>query len=108
MPFPGKPLRTLLLLGAFLVFFNGNTPFQKTCNLQPFNGPELTADTVLKFMAHPEAGYHFSYLIYLPKGLKTTELHYLLVETTNTGLNDSIEFHERGARFAASKSSVGN
>lgn len=53
-------------------------------------------------------GFNFDYLIYLPKGLKVNNTTYLLVETNNSGLNDSIEHHEKGARYAASRSSVGN
>ncbi|MBK0401357.1 hypothetical protein I5M27_00065 [Adhaeribacter sp. BT258] len=103
-----KPLRILLLLSGFFIFFNGNSYRPKAAEKLPFRGPELTSDTLLKFSARPEAGFNFGYFLYLPKGLKSHEQHYLMVETTNTGLNDSIEFHEKGAQYAAGQSSVGN
>jgi hypothetical protein len=67
-----------------------------------------TTDTIIKFAADPSAGFNFEYLVYLPKGLRSDSAAYLLVETTNTGLNDTIAHHEKGARYAAGKSSVGN
>ncbi|MFC5268984.1 hypothetical protein [Adhaeribacter terreus] len=103
-----KPLRILLLLSGFFVFFNGNAFRQKHVKDCQFSGPALTSDTLMLFPARPETGFHYSYLLYLPEGLKRDEQHYLMVETTNTGLNDSIGFHEKGARYAAGKSSVGN
>lgn len=68
----------------------------------------LTRDSLIKFTARPGEGFNFEYLIYLPKGLKRNYTTYLLVETNNTGANDSIAHHEKGASYAASKSSVGN
>lgn len=68
----------------------------------------LVKDSLVKFNARPGSGFNFDYLVYLPKGLKVNSTSYLLVETTNTGMNDSIEYHEKGARFAAARSSVGN
>jgi hypothetical protein len=69
---------------------------------------ERTKDTLMKFSANKKAGFNFEYLVYLPKGVKTGVNNYLMVETTNTGLNDTIGYHEQGARYAASKSGVGN
>lgn len=76
--------------------------------LQGISPDTLARDTVIRFYARPDLGFNFSYLIYLPKGLQRHRSNYLLVETTNTGVNDSMEHHEKGARYAAARSSVGN
>lgn len=76
--------------------------------LQNISSDTLTKDTLIKFNAQPALGFNFGYLIYLPKGLSLTNKTYLLIETNNTGVNDSIEHHEKGARHAAGRSSVGN
>jgi pimeloyl-ACP methyl ester carboxylesterase len=68
----------------------------------------IASDTLLQFAAKPRAGYKFDYLIYLPKGLKSDSTTYLMVETNNTGLNDTIAYHEKKARHAALRSGVGN
>ncbi|WP_299701723.1 hypothetical protein [uncultured Pontibacter sp.] len=78
-----------------------------TTTSEPSQPLVLVTDTLLKFEAQPTLGFNFDYLIYLPKGIKSDSTTHLLVETNNTGLNDSIEYHERGARHAASKSGVG-
>src|SRR5688500_12936509 len=51
----------------------------------------LTKDTVLQFKARSKDGFNFGYLIYLPKGLHLNQALTPIVETTNTGPNDSIE-----------------
>lgn len=64
-------------------------------------------DTLLKLSANPSAGFRFEYLVYLPKGTQIGKVNTLMVETNNTGLNDTLAYHERGARRAASHSGVG-
>lgn len=84
------------------------------CRSAQVPGPEaklpavIPADTVLKFAAQPRSGFNFEYLLYLPKGTKTDSATYLMVETNNTGLNDTLAYHEKGARYAAARSGVGN
>jgi hypothetical protein len=84
------------------------------CRSANVAGPEnklpsvIPADTVLKFAAKPRAGFNFEYLLYLPKGTRTDSIAYLMVETNNTGLNDTIAYHEKGARHTAARSGVGN
>lgn len=84
------------------------------CRSAQVSGPEnqlpavISKDTLLKFAAKPRSGFHFEYLLYLPKGTKVDSATYLMVETNNTGLNDTIAYHEKGARFAAARSGVGN
>jgi len=95
------------------VFFSCQT-LKNKANTLPGNDIQntfsdtLVKDTLIKFPARPDLGFNFEYLIYLPKGLRFSSTTYLMVEKTNTGTNDSIEYHERGARFAAARSSVGN
>jgi hypothetical protein len=93
----------------FLLF-----PVLLFCSLQPAmakvaQNPDLGSqtDTILKFTAKPGFGFNFDYFIYLPKGI-TKGKHYLMVETNNGGVNDSIAFHERTAKHTASKSGVAN
>jgi hypothetical protein len=68
----------------------------------------LTRDSLIKFTARPDLGFNFEYFVYLPKGLTKNQTTVLLVETNNTGTNDTIQHHEDGARYAATRSSVGN
>lgn len=60
-----------------------------------------TTDTFMKFAALPEAGFNFDYLIFLPKGTPVNATSYLMVETNNSGLNDTVAHHLKGALHAA-------
>ena len=60
-----------------------------------------TTDTMMKFSAKPEAGFNFEYLIFLPKGTPLNTTTYLMVETNNSGLNDTMKHHLKGALHAA-------
>lgn len=64
-------------------------------------------DTLIKFPADPKAGFRFEYLVLLPRGIEKRKTTPLMVETNNTGLNDTLAYHEQGARRAASHSGVG-
>lgn len=103
-------LSGLLIVAAFFSCTSSRQATGNSATGQPqsISPDTLTRDTVLQFSARPDLGFNFSYLVYLPKGLQRNRLAYLLVETTNTGANDSIEHHEKGARYAAARSSVGN
>jgi hypothetical protein len=68
---------------------------------------ERQKDTLIKFSANQAAGFNFDYLVYLPKGAESGKVNTLMVETNNTGLNDTLAYHEKGARRAASHSGVG-
>lgn len=70
-------------------------------------GEVRVKDTLVKFPADPGAGFRFEYLVLLPRGIESGKTHSLMVETNNTGLNDTLSVHERGARRAASHSGVG-
>ncbi|MDO6389211.1 hypothetical protein Q4E40_03660 [Pontibacter sp. BT731] len=100
-------MRTLLAMVFTSLFFScgSHLPIQGNNSGKP---SALASDTLLKFAAKPEAGFNFEYLVYLPKGIQSDVTNHLLVETTNTGLNDTLSYHEKGARYAASVSSVGN
>lgn len=98
-PFASLLIITLLSAGAFL---QGTA--QQTPTTHPVSAREK--DTLIKFSANPAAGFRFEYLVLLPKGLKSGEVKPLMVETNNGGLNDSIAYHERTARHAASRSGV--
>ena len=91
----------LIIVGCASSNINAGNPGNKPVK-------EILEDTLLKFYAQSKSGFNFDYLIYLPKGFTNASQSHLLVETTNTGLNDSIEYHEKGARYAATRSSVGN
>ena len=64
-------------------------------------GQVRTTDTMMKFRANAGAGFNFEYLIFLPKGTPLNTATYLMVETNNTGLNDTIKHHLKGALHAA-------
>jgi hypothetical protein len=82
--------------------------FANSTNAQVLQNQELASGSLLKFKARPRSGFNFEYFVFLPKGIKPKASTYLLVESNNTGANDSIEHHEKGAAAAAGKSSVGN
>ena len=69
---------------------------------------ETPKDTTLVFKANRNKGFNFDYVIYFPKNISTSKKTTLLVESTNTGANDTMAHHLKRAIFAASKSSVGN
>lgn len=74
----------------------------------PTSNEASTRDTLIYFPARPASGFNFGYYLFLPKGIRQGEIHYLMVETTNGGVSDSISFHEQNARIIASKSGVAN
>lgn len=67
-----------------------------------------TKDTLMKFAAKPGAGFNFEYLVYLPKGVQPGVTNYLMVETNNGGVNDTMSHHEKTAGYAAARSGVAN
>ena len=101
-------MKVIVVLLLLVLGIGGSTSLKKTAVAGAQQGGGLAADTLLKISARPAAGFNFDYLLYLPRGLKAGEPSYLVVETNNTGLNDSIAYHERRARHAASISGVGN
>ncbi len=60
-----------------------------------------TTDTMMKFSARPQDGFNFDYLIFLPKGTPVNTATYLMVETNNSGLSDTMQHHLKGALHGA-------
>lgn len=69
---------------------------------------EVLQDTTLMFKANSDKGFNFDYVIYFPEVIDTSLKTTLLVESSNTGADDSLDHHLNRAIYAASKSSVGN
>lgn len=67
----------------------------------------LTQDTLLFIEADTAAGFHFPYYLYIPEGTVSGAQH-LLVETNNTGTNDTLAYHVRGASEQVTNASLGN
>lgn len=77
-------------------------------NSQNLNNKVTANEALIKIDANPKLGFNFSYYIFIPKGVNVESINYLLVETNNTGSNDSISHHEKEAELGASKNSLGN
>ncbi len=69
---------------------------------------KTTVDTVIKIDAHPDLGFNFPYYLRIPKGLDKNKIQYLLVETNNTGVNDTLLFHEKQAHLQIIRYSLGS
>ena len=55
-------------------------------------------DILLKVKANPDYGFNYGYYLYIPEGVKKSEIKYLLVEPNNTGrADDDITVHEKSA-----------
>ena len=53
---------------------------------------------IIEVEANPEKGFNFNYYIYLPYGMKESEVKYLLVEPNNTGsVSDDHKVHDKHA-----------
>jgi len=66
-------------------------------------------DSLIEVPAAPEKGYHFRYLLFIPKSAAAKAYPYLLVEPNNTGRpSDDMEVHLTAAVSLARDSSVGN
>lgn len=65
-------------------------------------------DTVIKINPNPESGFNFPYYLRIPKGLNQNEVQYLLVETNNTGVNDTLLHHDREAYQQVIRNSLGS
>lgn len=66
-----------------------------------------TIDTVIKIEAHPELGFNYAYYLRIPKGLNSEQVQYLLVETNNSGVNDTLSFHEKETYLETIRNSLG-
>lgn len=68
----------------------------------------LNVDTVIKVEAHPELGFYYPYYLRIPKGVNYTSVTYLLVETNNSGNNDTFAHHERETYKEIIRNSLGS
>ena len=66
------------------------------------------ADTIIKIEANPKQGFNYPYYLRIPKGLNKSDVKYLLVETNNTGVNDTLQFHEQEAYLQIIRNSLGS
>jgi hypothetical protein len=65
--------------------------------------------TLSEIPAAPDKGFHFSYVLFLPKTAEGKTSSYLLVEPNNTArVSDDLEIHRAAAVSLARDSSVGN
>lgn len=65
-------------------------------------------DTIIKINPNPESGFNFPYYLRIPKELNNIETQYLLVETNNTGFNDSLQHHDRETYLQVIHNSLGS
>jgi hypothetical protein len=73
---------------------------------QVFTTPLI--DTVIKIDRNSELGFNFPYYIRIPKGINQNEIKYLLVETNNSGVNDTLSYHEKEAYLETIRKSLGS
>ncbi|MEO6671208.1 MAG: hypothetical protein ABIN36_17125 [Ferruginibacter sp.] len=67
------------------------------------------SDSLIFVTKNPGKGFHYDYILFVPKGTPFAKKIFLLVEPNNTGkISDSIEVHKKYAIGLASISSVGN
>lgn len=94
------------LLYFFLVLFFGITIVAHGATIVE-EGMQAS-DTVLKIEAHPELGFNFPYYLRIPKGVNRKSVSYLLVETNNSGNNDTFAHHEKETYREIIKNSLGS
>lgn len=99
-----KLIVPLLAAATFLACGRGGVP-----RAEPVAGPRdtLARDTLLLIGADTAAGFHFPYYLYIPEGTVSGPQH-LLVETNNTGPNDTLAAHVRGAAEQVTNASLGS
>jgi hypothetical protein len=71
--------------------------------------PATKGNSLIEVPAAPEKGFHFPYVIFIPKSAEGRASSHLLVEPNNTGhTSDDFEIHRAAAIALARDSSVGN
>lgn len=102
-----KPISTVTLFLSLLTLFCISG---KTAGIPPvsFESKYTTVDTVIKIDPNPGSGFNFPYYLRIPKGVSQNEIQYLLVETNNTGVNDTLLFHEKVAYSQTIRFSLGS
>lgn len=99
-----KKLRIFCFL--FIIFnFSVNDSSAQTVLGEPVVIPN---DTIFKFNAEPELGFNYPYFLRLPKRMLVNTQLFLLVETNNFGVSDSLGFHEKETYLEVIKNSLGS
>jgi hypothetical protein len=71
--------------------------------------PGDNGNSLIEVPAATEKGFHFPYVIFIPKSAEGKSFSYLLVEPNNTArVSDDLEIHRAAAIALARNSSVGN
>ncbi len=71
--------------------------------------PAKTGHALIEVPATPDKGFHYSYVLFIPKSAEGKPSSYLLVEPNNTGHpSDDLDIHYAAAVALARDSSVGN
>jgi hypothetical protein len=64
-------------------------------------------DSIIRFDGKPADGFNYAYYILIPAGTPKSQGLYLLVETNNTGGNDTLTVHDAGAKSEVQGHSLG-
>src|SRR5438270_6281608 len=65
-------------------------------------------NSLIDVLAAPEHGFHYPYLLFVPKPVASQPAQYLLVEPNNTGHpDDDLNVHRAAALHTATESGVG-
>lgn len=102
-------IKSILILSALFSALTINIVNTSTnCVQHNFNGfPSTLIDTVIKIESNPKLGFNFPYYLRIPKGLNQNEIQYLLVETNNSGINDTLLYHEKETFLETIRKSLG-
>lgn len=102
------PLRQVSeLLGAEVTYIQETQTASISLDVQETLTREFIGGNFYKFEANPDAGFYFPYYIYFPRDYKDNEHSFLVVESNNTGVSDSLSYHEAGVISSISNWSYG-
>src|SRR4051794_1452015 len=94
-----RSMKPLLSFAAFV--------FATVCLLQSARAASETT-SMIEIAAAPEHGFHYRYLLFVPKRVASQPAQYLLVEPNNTGHpDDDLNVHRAAAVHTATESGVG-
>jgi hypothetical protein len=99
-------LAVLFLAFSNLSFGKNDERFPDLISSLPSDS--LKKDTLIRIDPKPGSGFNFPYYLYIPARTRLGTHQFLLVETNNSGLNDTLDFHDREAAKAARRNSLGN
>lgn len=98
---------TILCLKFVLIILGSNNSFASVQS-DSIKSNIIFSDTIIKIEAKPKQGFNYPYYLRIPKGLNKKDVKYLLVETNNTGANDTLQFHEQKAYLQIKRNSLGS